>query len=77
MLYIINGKYYMLRNREYVSVDVKLSDNAIDIKPNRDSVIEPTNEIKVKSVSIDDVIKKLKKEEFQKEVPESKKKYNM
>ena len=77
MLYIIDGRYYMLRNREYVSVDVKLSDNAIDIKPNRDSVIEPTNEIKVKGISIDDVIKKIKKQEFQKEVPESKKKYNM
>ena len=77
MLYIINGKYYMLRNREYVAVDVKLTDNELVIKPDRENVIERTNDLKVRNILIDDVIKKLKKQDFKNETVESKKKYNM
>lgn len=77
MLYIINGKYYMLRNREYVAVDVKLADNELVIKPDRENVIERTNDLKVRNILIDDVIKKLKKQDFKNETVESKKKYNM
>lgn len=77
MLYIINGKYYMLRNGEYVAVDVKLTDNELVIKPDRENVIERTNDLKVRNILIDDVIKKLKKQDFKNETVESKKKYNM
>lgn len=77
MLYIINGKYYMLRNREYVAVDVKLADNELVIKPDRENVIERTDDLKVRNILIDDVIKKLKKQDFKNETVESKKKYNM
>ena len=77
MLYIINGKYYMLRNREYVAVNVKLTDNELVIKPDRENVIERTNDLKVRNILIDDVIKKLKKQDFKNETVESKKKYNM
>lgn len=60
MLYVINGKYYMLRNREYVKVDLKLDDNELSIKPDRTDVIEKNNDIKVKKVLIDDIIRELK-----------------
>lgn len=61
MLYIINNKYYMYRDRKYIEVDVKLSNKEINITPKKDSVIED-NDIKAKAISIDDVIKKLSKE---------------
>lgn len=77
MLYIINGKYYMLRNREYVAVDIELKENELSIKPNRHDVIEYTKDLKVRHILIDDVIKKLQKQEFKKESSEPKKKYNM
>ncbi len=77
MLYIINGKYYMLRNREYVAVNVKLTDNELSITPDRKDVIEYTKNLKVRHILIDDVIKKLKKEGFKKESTETNKKYNM
>lgn len=77
MLYIINGKYYMLRNREYVAVNVKLTDNELSITPDRKDVIEYTKDLKVRHILIDDVIKKLKKEGFKKESTETNKKYNM
>lgn len=60
MLYVINGKYYMLRNREYVKVDLKLDDNELSIKPDRTDVIEKNNDIKVKKVLIDDIVRELK-----------------
>ena len=62
MLYRINNKYYMLRNREYVKVDLKLDNNELSIKPDRNNVIEANENIKVENVLIDDVIKELKKE---------------
>lgn len=77
MLYIINGKYYMLRNREYVAVNVKLTDNELSIAPDRKDVIEYTKDLKVRHILIDDIIKKLKKEGFKKESTETNKKYNM
>jgi len=62
MLYRINNKYYMLRNREYVKVDLKLDNNELSIKPDRNNVIEANENIKVENVLIDDIIKELKKE---------------
>ena len=46
MLYKINGEYYMLRNREYIKVDIKLEDNNLIIKPDRTNVIEDNGNIK-------------------------------
>ena len=62
MLYQKDGKYYMLRNREYIEVEVTLKDNELNIKPskNRD-VIEKNDNIKIKGVLIDEVIKELQK----------------
>lgn len=61
MLYLINGKYYMLRNREYVRVDIELKGKELSIKPDRNEVIEANDSIQVKGVMIDDVIKEKKK----------------
>lgn len=58
MLYIINNKYYMYRDRKYIEVDVKLSNKEINITPKKSSIIEDNN-IKAKTISIDDLIKKL------------------
>lgn len=77
MLYIINGEYYMLRNREYVSVDINLSGNEFSITPNRNKVIESSGNVKVKSVLMDDVIKELKNKQTPKEESGHKKKYNI
>lgn len=62
MLYQKDGKYYMLRNREYIEVEVTLKDNELNIKPskNRD-VIEKNDNVKIKGVLIDEVIKELQK----------------
>lgn len=60
MLYLIKDKYYMLRNREYVKVDLELRNGELDIKPDRKDVIEANDDIKVKSITIDNVIKELK-----------------
>lgn len=60
MLYLIDGKYYMLRNREYVLVDVELTGNEFSIKPNRDNVIEMDDKVKAKPVLMEEVIKKKK-----------------
>lgn len=57
MLYVIDGKYYMLRNREYVKVDTELKGNELSIKPDRKSVIEANESIKARGVLIDDIIK--------------------
>lgn len=63
MLYLINGKYYMLRNREYVNVATELKDNELSIKPNRKDTIEANKDLKPRGILIDDVIKKLRDEE--------------
>ena len=62
MLYIINGKYYMLRNREYVQVDVELKNNELSIKPNRGYDIEINDNVKAKSILTDELIKNLKED---------------
>ena len=62
MLYQINGKYYMLRNREYIEVDVSLKDNELNIKPSKDrNILENNNKNNVKGILIDDIIKQLQK----------------
>lgn len=61
MLYLINGKYYMLRNREYVQVELTLSNGELSIKPNRKQVIETNDKIKPKGVLIEKIIEDLKK----------------
>lgn len=60
MLYVIDGKYYMLRNREYVKVDTELKGNELSIKPDRQNVIEANDSVKAKGVLIDEIIKKMK-----------------
>lgn len=75
MLYIINNKYYMYRDRKYIEVDVKLSNKEINITPKKDSVIEDNN-IKAKAISIDDVIKKLSKENSLSSNSESRRRYD-
>lgn len=62
MLYIINGKYYMLRNREYVHVNVELANGELNIRPDREDVMEVNDKIKARGVLIDKVISDLKKE---------------
>lgn len=63
MLYLINDKYYMLRNREYVKVDVKLQDSELSIKPDRSDVIEVNDNVKAKGVLVDNIIKDLQNRE--------------
>lgn len=75
MLYIINNKYYMYRDRKYIEVDVKLSNKEINITPKKDSVIED-NDIKAKAISIDDIIKKLSKENSLSSNSESRRRYD-
>ena len=75
MLYIINNKYYMYRDRKYIEVDVELSNKEINITPKKSSVIEDNN-IKAKAISIDDVIKKLSKENSLSSNSESRRRYN-
>jgi len=60
MLYVIDGKYYMLRNREYVKVDTELKGNELSIKPDRKNVIEANESVKARGVLIDDIIKEKK-----------------
>lgn len=78
MLYKINGKYYMLRNREYVEVDVKLENNELNIKPKRENVIE-NNNIVTKGILIEQIIKDLSKnkEHNDNSDTKSKKKYDI
>ena len=78
MLYKINGKYYMLRNREYVEVDVKLENNELNIKPKRENVIE-NNNIVAKGILIEQIIKDLSKnkEHNDNNDTKSKKKYDI
>lgn len=75
MLYIINNKYYMYRDRKYIEVDVKLSNKEINITPKKSSVIEDNN-IKAKAISIDDVIKKLSKENLLSSNSENRRRYD-
>lgn len=75
MLYIINNKYYMYRDRKYIEVDVELSNKEINITPKKDSVIEDNN-INAKAISIDDVIKKLSKENSLSSNSESRRRYD-
>lgn len=76
MLYMIDGKYYMLRNREYVKVDIKFDNNELSIKPDRNSVIEDNN-VKAKKVLIDNIVKDMKngKSSLSRE-PENRSKYD-
>lgn len=75
MLYIINNKYYMYRDRKYIEVDVELSNKEINITPKKSSVIEDNN-IKAKAISIDDVIKKLSKENSLSSNSENRRRYD-
>lgn len=75
MLYIINNKYYMYRDRKYIEVDVELSNKEINITPKKSSVIEDNN-IKAKAISIDDVIKKLSKENLLSSNSENRRRYD-
>ena len=75
MLYIINNKYYMYRDRKYIEVDVKLSNKEINITPKKSSVIEDNN-INAKAISIDDVIKKLSKENLLSSNSENRRRYD-
>ena len=59
MLYLINNEYYMLRNREYVKVDIELKNGELNIKPNRQYVIEANGDVKAHGVLIDNIIKEL------------------
>lgn len=61
MLYKINDKYYMLRNREYVEVDIELKDNEFNVKPKRENVIEVNDNVKAKGILINKLIEDLKK----------------
>lgn len=63
MLYLINDKYYMLRNREYVKVDVELRSGELSIKPDRSDVIEVNDNVKAKGVLVDNIIKDLQNRE--------------
>lgn len=78
MLYKINGKYYMLRNREYVEVDIKLENNELNIKPKRENVIE-NNNVVAKGILIEQIIKDLSKnkEHNDNSDTKSKKKYDI
>lgn len=75
MLYIINNKYYMYRDRKYIEVDVELSNKEINITPKKSSVIEDNN-INAKAISIDDVIKKLSKENSLSSNSENRRRYD-
>ena len=63
MLYLINDKYYMLRNREYVRVGVELRSGELSIKPDRSDVIEINDNVKAKGVLVDNIIKDLQNKE--------------
>lgn len=78
MLYLINDKYYMLRNREYVKVDVRLRDSELIIKPDRSDVIEVNDNVKAKGVLVDNIIKDLQNKESSHNKDNSRKnKYDM
>ena len=82
MLYLIDNEYYMLRNREYVLVDVKLNNNELVITPNRSKVIEANGDRSFNGVLIDDIIKKLQnktnsEKRLEVESKHKKKQYNM
>lgn len=66
MLYKINGKYYMLRNREYVEVDIKLENNELNITPKRENVIENNTGVVAHGILIEKIIEDLKKKESSK-----------
>lgn len=74
MLYKIDGKYYMLRNREYVEVDIKLDNNELNIKPKRENVIENNDNIKARGILIEKVIEDLKKKQSSSKTDNSKQK---
>jgi hypothetical protein len=65
----------MYRDRKYIEVDVELSNKEINITPKKSSVIEDNN-IKAKAISIDDVIKKLSKENSLSSNSESRRRYD-
>lgn len=79
MLYLIDDKYYMLRNREYVKVNVELQNGELSIRPDRSDVIEANDNVKIKSISIDNLIKTLKSKEslYNNSNDKPRKKYDM
>ncbi len=78
MLYLINDKYYMLRNREYVKVDVELRSDELSIKPDRSDVIEINDNVRAKGVLVDTIIKELRNKESSRDRDNTRKnKYDM
>lgn len=79
MLYLINDKYYMLRNREYVKVDVELRNGELSIKPDRSDVIERDDNVKAEGVLTDKIIEKLKKRDYSRSISDNtrRNKYDM
>lgn len=83
MLYLIDNEYYMLRNREYVKVDIDLKNGELSIKPNRQYVVEANNDVKARGVLIEDIIKSLKNKKANDDLSENalgdtrRKKYDM
>lgn len=77
MLYKIDGKYYMLRNREYVEVDVSLENNEFNVRPKRENVIEKNDNIKARGIVINDVIEELKRKQSTNNDTKPKNKYTM
>lgn len=78
MLYLINDKYYMLRNREYVKVDVELRSGELSIKPDRSDVIEINDNVKAKGILVDNIIKELRNKESSRDRDNTRKnKYDM
>lgn len=78
MLFKIGDKYYMLRNREYVEVDIELKDNELNITPKRENVIEVNNNIKARGISIEKMIEDLKnKDKPSDSANKTRSKYNM
>lgn len=79
MLYLINDKYYMLRNREYVKVDVELRNGELSIKPDRSDVIERDDNVKAEGVLTDKIIEKLKRRDYSRSISDNtrRNKYDM
>ena len=63
MLYKIGEKYYMLRNREYIEVDIKLENNEFSVTPKREHIIENNDNVQAYGILINDLIETLKKKE--------------
>lgn len=66
MLYEINGKYYILVEKKYISVNFDIKDNNVILVSNRKDYIEKTNKVKVKAQPFNDEFKKSIKEKHTK-----------